>query len=63
MGKRKTAGNTADLETFSDNDLQNKIFPYLTSSKKKYDFCSSLRFNTFIWLATTSINLSFTIFL
>lgn len=61
MGKRKTAGNTADLETFSDNYLQNKIFPYLTSSKKKYDFCS--RFNTFIWLATTGINLSFTIFL
>lgn len=35
MGKRKTAGNTADLETFSGNDLQNKVFPYLTSSKKK----------------------------
>lgn len=43
MGKRKTAGNTADLEIFSDNDLQNKIFPYLTSSKKKYDFCSSFK--------------------
>jgi len=63
-GKRKTAGNAADLlETFCGNASQNKILPYLTSSKKKYDFCSSLRFNTFIWLAKTGINLSFTIFL
>lgn len=57
-GKRKTAGNAADLlETFCGDDSQNKILPYLTSSKKKYDFCS--RFNTFIWLAKTGINLSF----
>lgn len=63
MGKEKLLVTQLTYKPFVIMTCRTKYSPYLTSSKKKYDFCSSLRFNTFIWLAKTGINLSFTIFL